>query len=97
MIQHSVIFKLKQGLTGSAEEALFWEAAKKLANISGVQNFQCLKQISPKNGFEYGLAMEFADQQTYDHYSNHPEHVQFIKQFWLKDVEDFLEIDYVAL
>jgi hypothetical protein len=38
--------------------------------------------------------MDFENQKLYDDYSNHPDHVYFIEQFWLKDVEDFLEIDY---
>ena len=96
MIRHSVIFKLKVP-KNSAEEKNFLDAAKKLATIPGVQNFESLKQTSKKNKFDYGLSMEFASQQLYDAYSSHPDHVQFIKQYWLKYVEDFLEIDYEPL
>ena len=96
MIIHSVIFKLKHD-DESSETKEFWLAAKKLANISGVENFTCLKQTSPKNKFEYGLSMEFENQRLYDNYSNHPDHVQFIEQFWITNVEDFLEIDYEKL
>lgn len=85
---HSVIFKLKHS-SDSVEAKDFWDAAKKLANISGVQNFECLKQTNPTNKFEYGLSMVFENQTVYDNYSNHPQHVQFIEQFWMKDVEDF--------
>ena len=60
-IQHTVIFKLKYA-KGSDEEQDFFNAAKKLANIPGVEKFECLKQISRKNKFEYGLSMEFANQ-----------------------------------
>lgn len=93
MIYHSVFLKLKHA-KGSTEEALFLAAAKKLVSIPGVQNFQVLKQTSSKNNFDYGLLMEFENQQLYDHYSNHADHTAFIEQFWLPDVEDFLEIDY---
>ncbi len=93
MIFHSVFFKLKHNL-GSLEETRFLEAAKKLADIPGVRHFQVLKQTSAKNKFEFGLLMEFTDQITYDVYSDHPEHAHFLQQFWMKDVEDFLEIDY---
>lgn len=96
MIRHSVIFKLKYP-ENSPEAKEFFIAAKKLANIPGVQNFECLKQTSKKNKFDYGLSMEFANQQLYDAYSNHVDHVQFIQQYWLKYVEDFLEIDYEPL
>ena len=96
MIRHSVIFKLKC-LKDSPEEKDFLDVAKKLAAIPGVQNFESLKQTSKKNKFDYGLSMEFASQQLYDVYSSHPDHVQFIQQYWLKYVEDFLEIDYEPL
>ena len=96
MVRHTVVFKLKCP-GNSPEEKDFLNAAKKLANIPGVQNFESLKQISKKNKFDFGLSMEFANQKLYDDYSNHPDHVQFIQQFWLKYVEDFLEIDYELL
>ena len=93
MIYHSVFLKLKHA-KNSPEESRFLAAAKQLDSIPGVQNFQVLKQTSVKNNFDYGLLMEFEDQKQYDDYSNHPDHVQFIEHFWLKDVADFLEIDY---
>jgi heme-degrading monooxygenase HmoA len=96
MIQHSVIFKLKHD-KGTDEERSFLQAARQLQSIPGVQDFECLRQISTKNPFDYGLAMKFVDQQTYDTYSNHPDHTRFIEEFWLKDVADFLEIDYTIL
>jgi hypothetical protein len=47
MIRHSVIFKLKYP-KNSPEELDFLNAAKKLANIPGVENFECLRQTSKK-------------------------------------------------
>ena len=96
MIRHTVIFKLKHS-SNSSEEKDFLNAMKRLANIPGVQHFQCLKQTSQKNNFDFGLSMEFANQKQYDDYSNHPDHTQFIQKYWIKNVEDFLEIDYRPL
>ena len=93
MIRHSVIFKLKYG-KGSDNEAAFMQAAKKLAEIPGVKNFEHLKQVSKKNRFDYGLSMEFVNQQDYNAYNTHPQHVAFIEQYWIPGVDDFLEIDY---
>jgi hypothetical protein len=96
MIRHSVILKLKSDI--SPEEKLaFFDAVDKLELIPNVQKFEVLKQISQKNTFEYGISMEFDTQEHYDSYSNHPEHVAFVQHFWLKNVEDFLEIDYEVL
>ena len=96
MIRHTVVFKLKYP-KNSPEEQEFLNAAKKLADIPGVQNFESLRQISKKNNYDFGLSMEFATQKIYDEYSNHPDHVQFIQTYWVKYVEDFLEIDYKPL
>ncbi len=95
-IRHTVVFRFKQPMD-STEMQAFFKAARKLANIPGVQNFEILKQISKKNNFEYGLSMEFSSQQIYDQYLNHPDHASFVKEFWLKDVADFMEIDYKPL
>lgn len=94
MIRHSVIFKLKYS-KGSAEESAFLQATEKLANIPGVKTFEQLQQVSKKNKFDYGLSMEFDNQDEYDVYNNHPAHTAFIQQFWIPGVEDFLEIDYI--
>lgn len=94
MIRHSVIFKLKHP-KDSKEEALFLERAKKLVSIPGVEKFECLRQISPKNKFDFGLSMEFESDAIYQEYNNHPEHVHFVQQYWINEVEDFLEIDFV--
>src|SRR3954470_24374652 len=95
-IHHSVFLKLKHPKGSSLEQA-FLAAAKKLATIPGVEKFECLKQISKKNKFEYGLSMEFVNQQLYDQYNKHPDHVAFVQLRWLKEVEDFLEIDYEVI
>ena len=92
MIRHSVIFKFKTSIDFVAMEN-FFIAAKKLATIAGVQNFESLRQVSKKNKFEYGLSMEFANEDLYQHYNNHPVHVKFIQEYWLNYVEDFMEID----
>ena len=95
-IRHTVVFKLKHP-KGSEEEKNFLNAIKKLAAIPGVEKFECMKQISKKNKYDFGLSMEFADQQAYDLYNNHPDHVAFVQNRWIKEVEDFLEIDYEIL
>jgi hypothetical protein len=96
MIRHTVVFKLKYA-GHSPEEKAFLTAAKNLSNIPGVQNFECLKQVSKKNNFDFGLSMEFASKKLYDEYSNHPDHAEFIQKYWKKYVDEFLEIDYEPL
>ncbi len=96
MIRHTVVFRLKHA-PGSAEEKAFLSAGKALAGIPGVEKFEQLREVSPKNGYAFGFSMEFADQAAYDRYNNHPDHVAFVRDCWMKEVEDFLEIDYAPL
>ena len=94
MIIHTVAFKTKHP-AGSAEETAFLKAGIALGGLPMVRNFQSYKQISPKNNFDFGFAMEFETDQDYEAYNSHPDHVYFVANRWNKEVEDFLEIDYL--
>ncbi|WP_192356684.1 Dabb family protein [Mesorhizobium mediterraneum] len=96
MIRHTVVFRLKHK-ESSAEEAKFLADAKILAAIPGVEKFEQLRQVSPKNDYRFGFSMEFADQAAYSGYNDHPDHVAFVRDHWIPEVEAFLEIDYAPL
>jgi heme-degrading monooxygenase HmoA len=95
-IRHSVVFTLTHA-EGSAEEAAFLDAIARLEAIPGVEAFELMREVSPKNGFRYGLTMEFSDPAAYNAYNEHPDHVEFVRSRWDAEVSDFLEIDTVAL
>jgi hypothetical protein len=94
-IRHTVVFSLRHP-AASQEEADFLAAAERLAGIPGVEAFEVLREVSPKNGYSFGISMEFADGAAYAAYNEHPDHVRFVEQRWLPEVSDFLEIDYAA-
>jgi hypothetical protein len=94
-IHHTVYFRLKSA-AGSAEEQAFFKASEVLNTIPGVRNFQRLRETSKKNNFDHGFAMEFASQEAYDGYSNHPDHNKFVSDYWVPMVEEFMEIDFVV-
>ena len=96
MIRHTVIFSLKHA-AGSAEEIAFLEDARILASSPGVEVFEQLRQVSPKNDFAFGFSMEFADAEAYEGYNSHPDHEAFVRDRWVPEVEKFLEIDYERL
>ena len=96
MIQHTVTFRLKHPI-GSPEETRFLKEAKKLSLIPAVNRFECLRQVSPKNDYAYGLSMFFKNEKDYQSYNDHPDHVKFVNETWVHEVEKFLEIDYVPL
>jgi hypothetical protein len=95
-IRHTVSFTLRHP-PGSTEERDFLAAAQRLAEIPGVGEFELLAEVSPKNEFRFGISMEFRDQAAYDGYNAHPAHIEFVEERWLKEVSDFLEIDYAPL
>jgi heme-degrading monooxygenase HmoA len=94
-IRHSVAFTTVHA-QGSAEEADFLAAAARLAGIPGVEEFEILRETSPKNGYRFGISMEFASRPAYEGYNEHPDHVRFVQERWLVEVTGFIEIDYEA-
>lgn len=94
MIRHSVVLKLKYS-KGSPEEKEFLDEALKLKSIPGVLKFEVMKVISSKNPYEFGISMEIEYKKSYGFYSNHPDHTQFVEQYWIPNVEVFMEIDYL--
>jgi heme-degrading monooxygenase HmoA len=90
---HKVAFALAHP-EGSAPERDFLDAAERLASVPGVEAFELLAEISPKNPYRFGISMEFADRAAYENYNEHPAHVRFVQERWLAEVSDFLEIDY---
>ena len=95
-IRHTVAFSLRHEPGSQAAEAFLAEGSRELAAIPSVRDFECLRQVSPKNGFQYGFSMEFDDEDGYAAYNEHPRHVAFVEQRWVPEVSDFLEADFVA-
>ena len=96
MIRHTVAFRLRHQ-PGPDEETTFLADSMALSRIPGVRRFEQLKPVSPKNDFRFGLSMEFDGPTAYDGYNSHPDHVAFVRDRWVPEVESFLEIDYAPL
>lgn len=94
-IRHTVAFTLRHA-PGSPEEEAFLEAGRTLGTIHGVESFEVLSEVSPKNDFRFGFSMEFADADAYAAYNAHPDHKRFVEERWVPEVTDFLEIDYTS-
>jgi hypothetical protein len=95
-IRHTVSFTLVHE-PGSEQERDFLAAQAGLGAIPGVEAYELLREVSPKNGFRFGASMEFADAEAYRAYDEHPDHVAFVRDRWQAEVKDFLEIDYETL
>lgn len=95
-IRHTVSFDLVHE-PGSEAERDFLAAQAALGAIPGVEEYELLREVSPKNGFRFGCSMEFAGPDAYRTYNDHPDHVAFVRDRWQAEVKDFLEIDYETL
>lgn len=89
-IQHTVVLRLNDGVDADQ----FLAAARRLAEIAGVLDFEVLRQVGTKSDFTHGLSMWFDDQSAYDGYLTHPDHSAFVNNVWLPNVAEFLELDY---
>ncbi|MCK0471066.1 Dabb family protein [Halalkalibacter sp. APA_J-10(15)] len=96
-IKHMAFFTLKHSLSDQATETFLKDGQAILSAIPVVNNFEVLRQTSPKTDFDFGFSMEFANQEDYDTYNNHPSHVSFVEERWKVEVERFQEIDYTIL
>ena len=97
MIRHTVVFNLKHAHGSLQEKAFLRDAKLALEHIPGVHKFEQLRQVSKKTNYRFGFSMEFKDQAAYTAYNEHPKHVKFVKERWDREVEKFLEIDYVPV
>ena len=93
-IRHTVSFRLRHP-AGSDAERDFIEAAEQLSQIPGVEAFDILEEVSPKNGFRFGISMEFADAAPTTATTT-PGPRRFVEERWVNEVSEFLEIDYAA-
>ena len=96
MIRHTVVFRLKHEAGSHAEQAVHSNVSV-LATIPGVMAFEKLRQVSPKNDYRFGFSMGFIDKAAFAGYNDHPDHVAFVRDRWIPEVADFMEIDYVPL
>ena len=56
-----------------------------------------LAEVSAKNGYRFGISMEFASMGPPTiGYNAHADHVRFVQERWLSEVSEFLELDYAA-
>ena len=93
-ITHSVFFTLHHPENSPEEAAFLEDSFQILSTIPGVEQFQVLRETSPKNPYRFGFAMKFENQAAYDDYSAHPDHTAYVENRWLKEVENFQEIDH---
>jgi len=93
VIEHTVCFTLVHPEGSDAERAFLTGAREVLSAIPGVQDFVVNRQVSPKSDLRFQFAMRFADEQAYRAYDSHADHVGFVAQRWVPEVDRFQELD----
>ncbi|MFZ3591761.1 Dabb family protein [Bacillus sp. DJP31] len=96
-IRHMAFFTLIHSIDSSDTEQFLKDGKEILRAISTVENFEVLRQVSPKTDFDFGFSMEFKSQEDYDTYNNHSSHQSFVEERWKVEVQKFQEIDYVII
>ena len=95
-IMHTVIFDLKHPVGSTEAELFLTDGTRILTGVPGVQDFQALRQCSPKNDYQYGFLMRFRNQAEFDAYTAHPEHCKFVDERWNTEVTRFQESDFMV-
>lgn len=91
-IRHILIFNLKSE-TSESDRKSFFEYMDDLKSISGITNFEISIQINPNTKYKHVLAMDFDSEENLQAYLIHPKNRDFVHNFWLKMIEDYLVID----
>jgi Stress responsive A/B Barrel Domain len=94
-IMHTVIFDLKHPVGSVEAEQFLTDGTRILTSVPGVQEFQALRQCSPKNDYQYGFLMRFPNQSVFDAYTAHPDHCKFVDERWNTEVTRFQESDFM--
>ncbi|WP_455639563.1 Dabb family protein [Parabacteroides sp.] len=94
-ILHTVIFDLKHPVGSDKAKQFLTDGYNILTKVPGVHDFQAYTQCSPKNDYQYGFLMRFANKSEFDAYTAHPDHCKFVAERWDTEVTRFQESDFV--
>jgi len=93
-IRHVVIFSFKDDKKNYEKEKFLQDSKSILTSIKGVEKFEILKQINHDVNYPFGFSMEFKNQVIYELYKKDPIHLDYVKQEWQNNVDQYLGIDF---
>ena len=94
-IKHIFAVKPKNDAECDKVQHFLKTTAEVLPSIPGVENFVIYKQTNPENGFNYLVSMEFACEEAYRNYNNHPLHENYVRDVWMKIAGEIMVFDLV--
>ncbi|MFC0469810.1 Dabb family protein [Halalkalibacter kiskunsagensis] len=96
-IKHTAFFNLKYPVDSPETERFLQDGKEILSDIPVVNQFEVLRQVSPKSEYDFGFSMEFNSQADYDAYNSHQSHQEFVENRGKVEVVKFQEIDCLTL
>ncbi len=66
-----------------------------LGAIPCVAEYQHYKQVLPDTPFKFGFVLEFKSEKDFIAYCEHPLSEKFTKEYWEKDVLNFIDNNFV--
>ncbi|MDP2892512.1 MAG: Dabb family protein [Bacillota bacterium] len=96
-IRHTVVFCLKHEKGSEEAEKFLRDGKEVLSAIPGAYQFESLWMVSEDGGYDYAFSMRFENQQAYDDFIKHGNHMEFVKQRCKKEVSKFKVMDFCVI
>lgn len=95
MIEHIVLFKLKEEATTQQREAMLAGLKSLRQSVPGIVELSCGENFSERNqGYEIGLVVRFTDRAALDTYLPHPAHRAVVEEKIRPIMEGVIVVDY---
>lgn len=97
MIEHVVIFKLKDSATREQRDLMAQNINAMRDRIPGVTYLTCGPNVTDRGkGFGVGLIVRLTDRAALDVYRDHPVHTGTVETYVKPILDDLIVIDYEA-
>lgn len=95
MIEHIVLFKVKDTVPAGATRAMIDGLSGLKARIPGIVDLSVGTNVSERSkGFTHGLVVRFRDRAALDDYLPHPAHQEVVRELIRPIVEEVVAVDY---
>lgn len=95
MVEHMVIFRLKESATAEQREQMLKNLATLKEQIPGIVDLSTGVNFSDRSqGFNIGLVVRFTDRAALEAYGPHPAHQAVVTEFIRPITDNVIVVDY---
>ena len=95
MIEHMVLFKVRDGTTADSGAAMVSGLKGLKSRVPGIVEASVGTNFSDRSkGFTHGLVVRFQDRAALDQYLPHPAHQEVVQHLIRPIAEDVIVVDY---